>query len=67
MEQQYILGKYTRVVVHKKNAIFGAGSKQFIINDRKHWENLVLLAAQWIEKSEENLQFAIVNHVKRKL
>ncbi|ATP12716.1 hypothetical protein BHOIPH791_06800 [Bartonella henselae] len=50
MEQQYILGKYTRVVVHKKNAIFGAGSKQFIINDRKHWENLVLLAAQWIEK-----------------
>lgn len=50
MEQQYILGKYTRVVVRESDAIFGAGSKQFIINDRKHWESLVLLAAQWIEK-----------------
>ncbi|EJF94637.1 ThiF family adenylyltransferase [Bartonella taylorii] len=50
MEQQYILGKYTRVVVREKDVIFGAGSKQFIINDRKHWESLVLLAAQWIEK-----------------
>ncbi|WP_244426916.1 hypothetical protein [Bartonella senegalensis] len=45
MEQQYILGKYTRVVVHEKDAIFGAVSKQFIINDQKYWENLVLLAA----------------------
>ncbi|EJF81391.1 Sulfur carrier protein ThiS adenylyltransferase [Candidatus Bartonella washoeensis] len=50
MEQQYILGKYTRVLVRKDDAIFGAGSKQFVINKKKDWENFVLLAAQWIEK-----------------
>ncbi|WP_375649484.1 ThiF family adenylyltransferase [Bartonella sp. MU70NMGDW] len=50
MKQQYILGKYTRVVVREKDAIFGAGSKQFIINDKNFWENLVLIAAQWIKK-----------------
>ncbi|GAA5098466.1 ThiF family adenylyltransferase [Bartonella acomydis] len=50
MKQQYVLGKYTRVIVREEDAIFGAGSKQFVINERKYWENLVLLAAQWIEK-----------------
>lgn len=50
MKQQYVLGKYTRVVVREEDAIFGAGSKQFVIKERKYWENLVLIAAQWIEK-----------------
>ncbi|WP_375633564.1 MULTISPECIES: hypothetical protein [unclassified Bartonella] len=52
MKQQYILGKYTRVVVREEDAIFGAGSKQFIINDKNFWENLVLIAAQWIKKRQ---------------
>ncbi|ETS11817.1 hypothetical protein [Bartonella quintana] len=50
MEQQYILGKYTRVLIRKNDVIFDAGAKQFIINDRIHWETLFLIAAQWIEK-----------------
>ncbi|SSZ39336.1 hypothetical protein [Bartonella grahamii] len=50
MKQQYILGKYTHVVVREEDAIFGAGSKQFIINDKNFWEHLVLIAAQWIKK-----------------
>lgn len=50
MKQQYVLEKYTRVVVCEEDAIFGAGSKQFVIKERKYWENLVLIAAQWIEK-----------------
>ncbi|WP_455466333.1 HesA/MoeB/ThiF family protein [Bartonella sp. B39] len=51
MKQQYILGKYTRVLVCKEDAIFGAGSKQYVINKKKDWENFVLLAAQLIEKN----------------
>ncbi|EJF75421.1 ThiF family adenylyltransferase [Bartonella alsatica] len=50
MGQHYILGKYTRVLMREEDAIFGAGSKQFVINEKKDWENFVLLAAQWIEK-----------------
>ncbi|WP_375656251.1 MULTISPECIES: hypothetical protein [unclassified Bartonella] len=50
MKQQYILGKYTHIVVREEDAIFGAGSNQFIINDKNFWENLVLIAAQWIKK-----------------
>ncbi|WP_375639308.1 hypothetical protein [Bartonella sp. MF74HXZ] len=52
MKQQYILGKYTRIVVCEEDAIFSAGSKQFIINNKKFWDHLVLIAAQWIKKRQ---------------
>ncbi|MGF7157548.1 hypothetical protein [Bartonella heixiaziensis] len=39
MEQQYVLGKYTRALVYEEVAIFGADSKQFVINEKKDWEN----------------------------
>jgi len=50
MEQKYLLGKYTRVLLRQNDAIFGAGSKQHVITDRIYWENLVLAASQWTEK-----------------
>ncbi|WP_273788223.1 HesA/MoeB/ThiF family protein [Bartonella grahamii] len=50
MKQQYILGKYTHIVVREEDAIFSAGSKQFIINNKKFLDHLVLIAAQWIKK-----------------
>nr|NMN93193.1 molybdopterin/thiamine biosynthesis adenylyltransferase [Brenneria salicis ATCC 15712 = DSM 30166]RBP64054.1 molybdopterin/thiamine biosynthesis adenylyltransferase [Brenneria salicis ATCC 15712 = DSM 30166]RLM31152.1 methylcrotonoyl-CoA carboxylase [Brenneria salicis ATCC 15712 = DSM 30166] len=48
MKEHYILGKYTRVLVRSEDAIFGAGSKQYIFKEKKGWENLVLVASKWI-------------------
>ncbi|WP_455475447.1 hypothetical protein [Bartonella sp. B17] len=63
IEQQYILGKYTRVLIREKDAIFGAGSKQFIITNRKYWEDLVLLAAQWIEKKTVEEAYSLLSSI----
>lgn len=66
MEQHFILGKYTRVLVRKTDAIFGAGSKQYIITDRKKWSNLVISAAQWINKnSKDNAYISVASMMTR--
>lgn len=36
MKQQYVLGKYTRVVVREEDAILGAGSKQILLSRREN-------------------------------
>ncbi|KGA43611.1 HesA/MoeB/ThiF family protein [Pectobacterium odoriferum] len=61
MEQLLILGRYTRVLTRNKDAIFGAGSQQHIINNREKWNNLVLAAAQWVTANTREKAFNSVS------
>lgn len=61
MEQKYLLGKYTRVLLRQDDAIFGAGSKQHVFTDRAYWENLVLAASQWTEEKTAAEAYAHVS------
>ncbi|WP_455479603.1 hypothetical protein V4B17_00615 [Bartonella sp. B23] len=63
MRQQYILGKYTRVLIRKEGAIFSTGSKQFVINKKKDWENFAFFAARWIEKKVAEATYNLLSSI----